>query len=289
MKLGYACQNITLKTIMRTCRLKTVELEGISKIKELTLHNLREVRKMINWNINNGIYFFRVSSDIVPFGSHEVLTWDWWRDEDVLDLTEEIKSISERNQVRLSVHPGQYTIINSPNEKVIKNAFRDLDYHNKLMNLVGGKDMVIHIGGAYGDKEVAKQSFINNYHKLDKDIQNKLLIENDDKVFHVKDALDVSKKTSVPVCFDIHHHRCNPYDEEPLQDLLNQVYATWTRIPKMHISSGKEHKQDPRHHDYILMEDYQQFIDLLGNRDVDLMFEAKKKELSVLTILNKIT
>lgn len=286
MKIGYAALNITLGTKMRTCRIKTVELEGMKKIKELTLHNLNEVLKILHWNLQQNIFFFRVSSDIVPFGSHEILTWNWWQDEDVLSVTSAIKALKEKNKLRLSVHPGQYTIINSPNKKVVKNAFRDLDYHNKLLNLVGGTDMVIHVGGVYGDKNEAKRRFIKNYEDLSDDIKTKLILENDDKSFHIKDVLDINSVTGVPVCFDIHHHNCNPSEEIDLQASINPIIETWKniRIPKMHISSGKSTKTDRSHHDYIFKDDFDALLNVLNGYDVDVMFEAKMKELAVLKI-----
>lgn len=286
MKLGYACLNVTLGLKMRTCRIKTVELEGMAKVKELTLHNLASVLKILQWNHEHNINFFRVSSDIVAFGSHEILTWEWWEDEEVLRLTKEIKALQEKHQMRLSVHPGQYTIINSPNEKVVTNAFRDLEYHYKLINLMGGTDMVLHVGGVYGDKDEAKKRYVENYKKLSPEIKKMLILENDDKSFHVKDVLDINEEIGVPVCFDIHHHYCNPYKDMEINLLLDRVVATWKniRLPKMHISSGRNSKTDTAHHDYILKEDFNSFIHLLGNRKTDLMFEAKMKELTVLKI-----
>lgn len=286
MKLGYACLNVTLGLKMRTCRMKTVELEGMAKVKELTLQNLASVLEILQWNHEYNINFFRVSSDIVPFGSHEILTWEWWEDEDVLSLTEEIKAFQEKHQMRLSVHPGQYTIINSPSEKVVANALRDLEYHFKLIHLMGGTDMVIHVGGVYGDKDEAKKRYIGNYKKLSPEIKSMLILENDDKSFHVKDVLDINEEIGVPVCFDIHHHLCNPYKEIEIDLLLDRVVATWEniRLPKMHISSGRNSKTDTAHHDYILKEDFDSFVHLLGNRKTDLMFEAKMKELTVLKI-----
>lgn len=275
---------------MRTCRLKTVEIEGMEKVKELTLNNLNEVKKVLLWNREQRIDFFRVSSDIVPFGSHEILTWDWWKDEEVLAVTKQIKTLQKESNMRLSVHPGQYTIINSPTDKVVENAFRDIEYHNKLANLVGATDMVIHVGGVYGDKDSAKKRFVENYKRLSDDIKTKLILENDDKSFHVNDVLEIHNEVGVPVCFDIHHHKCNTYDKIATEKLLELVISTWKgiRIPKMHISSGKNHKTDPSHHDYVLEEDFYDFTNLLGNRHVDIMFEAKKKELAVLKIRNKL-
>lgn len=286
MKLGYACLNVTLQRKMRTCRIKTVELEGMKKVKELTLENLQSVKKILEWNEGNEIDFFRISSDIVPFGSHEILTWDWWLDEDVIALTNEIKSFQQQHEMRLTVHPGQYTIINSPNETVVTNAFCDLEYHFQLLELMGGTDMVIHVGGVYGDKMEAKKRFIENYNKLPQHIKDVLILENDDKSFHVGDVLTISQETGIPVCFDIHHHRCNPYENKPIDEILTKVVASWEkiRLPKMHISSGRSSPTDTAHHDYVLKEDFDFFVKVLGDRHVDLMFEAKKKELAVLKI-----
>lgn len=286
MRIGYACLNVTLGLKMRTCRIRTVEIEGMKKVKELTLLNLKAVKTILQWNKEHGIGFFRVSSDIVPFGSHEILSWDWWRDDEVLTITNEIKKFQQINKMRLTVHPGQYTIINSPNEKVVKNAFRDLDYHNKLLNLIGGTDMVIHVGGVYGDKAEAKKRWVKSYHQLSDDIKKKLILENDDKSFHVEDVLDIHSETGVPVCFDIHHHKCNPYGEMEIKAMLNRVYRSWDgiRLPKMHISSGKNSTTDTAHHDYILKEDFEAFLSVLNGREVDLMFEAKKKEQAVLKL-----
>lgn len=286
MKIGYACLNVTLGLKMRTCRLKTVELEGMAKVKELTMANLESVQNILKWNQENNIDFFRVSSDIVPFGSHEILTWNWWEDEDVLAITKEINAYQKKYQMRLTVHPGQFTIINSPNEKVVTNAFRELQYHYKLMELMGGTDMVIHVGGVYGEKEEAKKRFSENYKKLSPEIKSILILENDDKSFHVKDVLDIYEDIGVPVCFDIHHHHCNPYEDLAIAFLLDRVIASWEhkRLPKMHISSGRNSKTDASHHDFILQEDYDLLLQLLGPRKTDLMFEAKKKELAVLKI-----
>lgn len=288
MRIGYACLNVTLGLKMRTCRLRTVEIEGMKIIKELTLLNLQSVKAILEWNKQNDIGFFRVSSDIVPFGSHEILAWNWWEDEEVLKITNDIKQIQQQNNFRLTVHPGQYTIINSPNEKVIRNAFSDIDYHNKLISLMGGTDIVIHVGGVYGDKNEAKKRWIESYKQLSDDIKQKLILENDDKSFHVRDVLDIYSDTGVPICFDIHHHNCNQSECEATEDSLQHVIQTWEghRKPKMHISSGRNSKTDTAHHDYILKEDFDAFMAMLNGRDVDLMFEAKKKELAVLNIKN---
>ncbi|MFC0560010.1 UV DNA damage repair endonuclease UvsE [Halalkalibacter alkalisediminis] len=286
MKLGYACINLSLPSKFRTCRLKTIENEGIEKVKELTLHNFNEVLKNIRWNIDQGIFFYRLSSDLVPFATHEIMDWNWDLDENVLNLTNQIKKIAIDYNIRLTMHPGQYSILNSPKPEIVRKAILDLEYHAKILNLVNGRDIIIHVGGAYGNKEEAKTRFVETYKTLSNDIKAKLRLENDDKIFHIKDVIDIYKKTGIPIIFDFHHNRCNPTDELPLKDALDIVFESWESVnrPKMHISSGKNSVTDTAHHDYILNEDFVEFIQLIGNREADIMFESKRKDESVLRV-----
>ena len=286
MKLGYACINLSLPSKFKTCRLKTVESEGLEKVKELTLHNFNEVLKNIRWNIEHGIYFYRLSSDLVPFATHEILDWDFEQDDDVLQITNQIKQLAIDKKMRLTMHPGQYSILNSPRPEIVRKAILDLEYHAKILNLVNGTDMIIHVGGAYGNKEEAKKRFIETYKTLSHDIKTKLRLENDDKIFHIKDVIDIYKKTGIPIIFDFHHNRCNPTDELPLNEAIDIVFESWESVdrPKMHISSGRNAVTDSAHHDYILNEDFVNFIQLIGNREADIMFESKRKDESVLRV-----
>jgi UV DNA damage repair endonuclease len=97
--------------------------------------------------------------------------------------------------------------------------------------------------------------------------------------------VDIHQSCQVPICFDIHHHICKN-NGETLEPMLDKVFDTWQGfgIPKMHISSGKTCETDNSHHDFIFKTDYDRLIRLLDGRDVDIMFEAKQKEKSVLRI-----
>ena len=286
MKLGYACINLSLPSKFRTCRLKTVESEGLEKVKELTIHNFQQVLNNISWNRSQGIYFYRISSDLVPFATHEIMTWEWDRDPDVLEITNQIKDIATKNGMRLTMHPGQYSILNSPNPEIVRKAILDLEYHNQVLNLVNGTDMIIHVGGAYGNKEEAKSRFIKTYNTLSTDIKSKLRLENDDKIFHIQDVIDIYKETGVPILFDYHHNRCNPTDGITIEEALTIVFESWesTGRAKMHISSGRNAETDSAHHDFILEHDFIDFIRLIGNREADIMFESKRKDESVLRV-----
>lgn len=290
MKLGYACINTSMKRKFRTCRVATAEKEGEAKLKELTLENLKLTRDIIRWNIDHGIYFYRMSSDLVVLATHPVNLWDWKKDEDVMDVCAEIKDLKERHGVRLSMHPGQYSVLNSPKEEVVANTIADLQYHADLMDLTGGSDMILHLGGKYGDKEKALDRLVSRTEQLPLSIFEKLRYENDDRTYNLEDAVKISERTKVPVCFDIHHHFCHPADCS-LHELLPNVWQSWESVgrPKVHISSGREFPTDRRHNDYVKKEDFERLLFYLDGQAADVMLEAKQKEQAVLKLREELS
>jgi UV DNA damage endonuclease len=286
MRFGYACLNMTTKSSFRTCRLATAEKEGTRKIKELTIANLKTIYNTIDWNVDNGFYFYRMTSDVVPFATHEVNIWNWWEDEDVLRWTTLIKNFVKEHDFRLSIHPGQHSPLNTINDKVLTNTYLDFIYHDRLLELMGGNDMITHTGGVYGDKEAAKKRFAERYLTLSGSIKKHLRLENDDKSFTVQDVLDIHDMCGVPICLDIHHHNCNPSGD--IRELFPKVVKTWEGFgtPKTHISTGEKGRTHSAHADYVTEEDLLEFIDIIGDYDVDIMFECKKKELSPLSLLH---
>lgn len=231
MRLGYACMNTELKTVFRTLRLATAEKEGTGKIKELTIQNMETTLEVIRWNLEQGILFYRASSSIVPLSTHPINDWRWWEDEDFLAIASEIRRLVNEHGMRVSVHPGQYTVLNSPKAEVVRKSIEDLEYHDKLIQLLGGTDIILHTGGAYGDKETAKRRFAENYLALSDSIRQRLRLENDDKTFTLRDVLDVHAMCKVPICFDIHHHNCNN-DGKPVD--FSEIMATW-ELSLIHI------------------------------------------------------
>lgn len=287
MRLGYACMNTELKTVFRTLRVATAETEGIAKIKELTLKNMQTTLEILQWNLEHHIYFYRASSSMIPLSTHPINEWIWWEDPDFLLIADQIRSFVETHKMRVSMHPGQYTVLNSPKPEVVEKSVQDLVYHDRLIALLGGNDLIVHTGGAYGDKEQAKIRFAENYALLPESIKKRLRLENDDKTFTVRDVLEVSSMCGVPVCFDIHHHNCNN-DGKPVD--FAEILATWKGfgIPKVHISTGKEGFTDLRHHNIVTKEDFDELLLLLGDTDADIMFEAKMKEQAVLPFVEQL-
>lgn len=170
MNIGYACLTVGVSGIrQRTCTMKNATPDVLLS---LIQSNLEALDKILDYNIQNGIKLFRISSDIIPFGSHPVNTVKWW--EIFNDKLNEIGRKAITNGIRLSMHPGQYTVLNSPDEAVVERAVEDLRYHARFLDAMGlGKEhkIILHIGGIYGDKTAAAKRFIQQYHYLDVNIR----------------------------------------------------------------------------------------------------------------------
>jgi UV DNA damage endonuclease len=286
--LGYACLNTTLGTKSRTVRLANLRTEAVIPV---IARNLDDVLAALQWNVAHGIRFFRVSSDLIPFGPLAAFPFDW---AEAFDWKfREIRALVKAEGLRVTSHPGQYTVLNSPREKVVQDSVDELDHQARVLQLMDPKGtMTLHVGGAYGDKPSAMEAFERNLPRLSDDTRARLALENDDTTYTLDETVGLAERTGLPVIVDLFHHILNPSGEtwdSGLVPLLDRAMATWGgRPPKLHLSS---HKPGTRtgHADYLDMDDVQVLVDLMaqvGQADApyDLMLEAKKKELAVLEV-----
>lgn len=292
MKIGYASINTSLyPKKFRSIRLKTVLTKGIESLKEIIIANLIFLDEVLKWNVENNIHFYRFPSNIFPLVTHPDLLsfseWRWYEDFDVLQLIKQVKTYVDKNQIRLSTHPDQYNVLNSNNVKVVNSTISTLDDIALLLTMLGGSDLIIHVGGVYNDKEGALKRFIQNYDQLSTLAKTTLRIENDDKSYGVFEVLNLCETLEIPMVIDLHHHNCLS-GEALTKEVINKIKMTWKETqPKCHLSSGKEFKNDRKHSDYISDEDLKYGLILLGG-DFDIMVEAKAKQKAVLAIYKSI-
>ncbi|KAK7911157.1 uv-damage endonuclease protein [Apiospora marii] len=329
-RLGYACLNTYLRQTIppvfssRTCRIASIiehrhpladpsqpehatknrpdkdqpadVARGQKFVEELGVANARDIVKMLRWNDKYGIKFMRLSSEMFPFASHEEHGYK------LAPFASEV--LAEAGRVagelghRLTTHPGQFTQLGSPRNEVVRNAVRDLEYHNELLSLLRlpeqqNKDavMILHMGGMFGDKEATLDRFRANYAKLSPEIKARLVLENDDVCYSVHELLPICEELNIPMVLDFHHHNII-FDKEQLRegtkdimDLFPRIKATWDRkgiTQKMHYSEPCSEaitgRQRRKHRPRVLT------LPPCAD-DMDLMIEAKDKEQAVFELM----
>lgn len=292
IRLGYVAIALNLgkvtssSTLTYTRYLKLNKEDRLKKLKEVTYSNIEALEKILRYNIDNNIHFYRMTSNFIPLATHPDVMWDYLK-YFKKDL-EYIGKLIKDNNLSVDAHPDQFNVINSDRERVVENTLRTLNMQVDLfeaMNYEQGK-LVIHIGGAEGGKDIALDRFINNLKNFPKRITDRLILENDDKTFNAKEVLQICEKTNLPMVFDIHHHNCNNCEED-IKSLLPQIFKTWEDeelVPKIHFSSPREFEKDRKHADYIDANRFLEFIYKAKesvNKDFDIMIEAKKKDIAL--------
>ena len=283
MKIGYPCINRSIGcSSNKKFRLANFTRE---KFNETVRNNLNCLDKIVDYNVENNMLFLRISSETIPFASHEVCTLDWKK-----IFKNELNNIGiklKENKFRVSMHPGQFTLLNSPNEKIVEKSLAELEYHADFLNAMGldnAAKIQIHVGGVYGDKNSAIKRFINTFEIASNKIKSRLAIENDDYHYSVKDCLRINKETNIPIILDNLHLECLN-DGESLIEAYNMIKGTWSKedgIPMLDYSSQQKDARIGKHTEHLDSNHFKEFIDIMQNQEFDLMFEIKDKERSVL-------
>ena len=287
MKIGYPCINRTL-----ACRgNKTFRLASYSKDRfiETVSNNLDCLQQILSFNLDHNILFFRISSDIIPFASHPVLTVDW----KLLfnDKLQEIGQFIKENNLRISMHPDQFIVLNSKRNEVVQRSIQELEYHASFLDSLGldtSSKIQLHVGGVYGEKEKSMNRFVTHFDLLPTSVRKRVVIENDERSYTAHDCLQLSKQLHIPVLFDILHHQINNLNE-PLQNIFRLITDTWKKrdgIPMVDYSSQELNEKIGKHATHINPNDFINFLRSLNSIDIDIMLEIKDKEKSALEAIS---
>jgi len=284
MKIGYACIPLTINE--RTNRRLTLKKFSEKMFLEVLEQNILDLRKILENNDKFNISLFRISSDIVPLGSHSINEIKWY-----IHFQKELNEIGEyikKCGMRVSMHPGQYTVLNAEKETIVVKAIKDLEYHAKLLDSLGvdsSNKIILHIGGGYGDKRASINRFIKNFERLSQSVKNRLVIENDGTIFTIEDVLFVSSKINIPVIFDNLHHECNHEMKMPIKEIMNKVAKTWNEKDghiKVHYSQQNRHKQVGAHSNTIIVKTFLEYYGEIKEFNPDIMLEVKDKDISAI-------
>lgn len=289
MSIGYACINMSLGksvTTNRTMIKRTFLEKGLDYVSDCVIQNVADLERIIDWNEQNGIKMYRMSSDMMPWATEyqfEQLK-DW---NEIAIILKRCGEKATKYGQRLSFHPGPFNVLVSPKEAVVQNTINDLEVHGRLMDALGlsktpYNKINIHCNGVYGDKQSAMDRFIDNFKLLSDSVKSRLTIENDDKasMYSVKDLMYIHNAIKIPIVFDYHHHTFNTGNLSE-QDALELAMSTWPKgiTPAVHYSESKMGSKPQAHSDYI-----ERLPETYGNI-VDIMVEAKAKELAILKFI----
>jgi UV DNA damage endonuclease len=286
VKIGYPCINQSLSCrSSRTFRLRSYTDERLLATVE---ENLRCLGEILRFNADRGLLFFRITSDLVPFASHPVCTADW--QSAFAGRFAELGTFIRDHRMRISMHPDQFILINAKDPAILDRSVSELAYHAAVLDLLAldtTAKIQLHVGGVYGDRSASIARFIENYLRLDDAILRRLVIENDDRRYPVRDCLGIYAETGVPVIFDSLHHRVTSAGE-PVPEIFPDVAGTWSSrdgIPMTDYSSQDPAGRPGRHAATIDLSDFLAFAGEIRPFDVDIMLEIKDKETSALRAL----
>jgi UV DNA damage endonuclease len=293
--IGYCCINLSVNigkkkkdfiSVNRGMVKKTFESKGLGYVSELAIQNIKDMKKILEWDVNNNIYVYRMSSDMLPcLGFYKIE--DLPKFETIKSILRDCGDFAKKNSMRLSFHPSHFCVLGSEKEVVVNNTIDELDKHSELMDLMGLEQSTyypinIHLNVTTPSHELAAERFCKNFHRLKDSTKSRLTIENDDKPsqYSVKMLYDlVHKVIGIPIVVDSLHYACHT-DNMSWEDTLRLGLSTWKTKAICHHSSSKKLHEDEKvilsaHADFL----YESF-DSCGF-ELDIELECKQKDIAL--------
>lgn len=261
-------------------------------------HSIELLDRALDSLDRRDLRMFRLSSSTVPYGTHpELPEFDYRRQ--IADCEAELDALGAKARacgIRLSTHPGQYTVLSTPDDELAAKSLLDLEQDAALLDALGAGDeavVVVHVGGAYGDARAARERWAHRHAELSPAAARRVVVEHDERSFDLADVLWLHERTGARVIFDLHHHRCNvAAGYEDTAGAVAAAVATWPAgvRPKLHLSSPRTELRlvggRPRaplldqHADFATPWDLRELLCAAAG-PVDVMIEAKAKDLAV--------
>jgi UV DNA damage endonuclease len=270
--------------------------------------SLDRLEAILGYLEDTGIRCYRMATALAPYASHPDLPQFRDQPRACAGRLAQLGARATAGGVRLSTHPGQYTVLNSEDERVARLAADELEVQAEILDAMGlGPEavVVLHVGGAGGGVAAALDRFARGFERLSDAARARLVVENDDRSFGVADVVALSRRIGRPVVFDVLHHHCHDPAGIPDREALALAAATWPAgvRPKVHFSSPRTDIEERRrrvgrrversrhlpplraHADLVDPIAFEHFLtDTVAGLDVDVMLEAKGKDLALLRL-----
>ncbi len=292
---GLCCQFLDAPITFRTAThryVRSLEPRVAGRyLAEIAAHNAAALAAAIERCHWLGIGAFRVNSQVLPLATHPITGYSLER----LDPSGAIAgafqwagALAAAYDIRLSLHPDQFVVLNSEREAVVRSAVQELEHQARIAELIGADVICLHGGGAAGGFAAAIERLERGLELLSPRVRERLAFENDDRCFTPWSLLPLCRRSGVPLVYDVHHHRCLP-DQLSIEDATELAAETWQeREQYCHLSSPKAGWEGPNsraHADYI---DPADFPDAWLERSITVDVEAKAKERAVVAIMQSL-
>lgn len=271
--------------------------------------SLSYVARIFDYLEQHDIRLYRMSSDLAPYATHPDMPQFHNM---VRESARELRETGERARrlgLRLSFHPSQYVVLNSPDAALVRKSVWDVATQAEMldrMELGPEAVIVIHTGGAYGDRRAGCERWIRTWERLPRHARARLVLENDDLRYGPADVLWIHERTAVRLVFDYQHCWCFNPEGLPPREALERMLATWTGgvRPKIHFSSTRTEMREnvrknrktgkketilvpplaTQHGDYVNPFEFCTFMRAHGDLEFDVMLESKAKDLALLRL-----
>lgn len=292
IRLGYVsiCKTLTDSISFHNLTYSNYSKNNENRLDITIKENCKTLTDILKFNKKNNIHFYRMTSNLLPLLTHKQVN------KQTEDYKEYLNNVSKYilDDMRIDIHSDQFNVLNSTKKEVIDNTVNNLIHHYKTLKYLNIKNpiIILHVGSSEFGKLKSITRFINNFKLLPKYLQNSIVLENDDKIFNIKDVLFICKELNIPFVFDYHHYICNN-DGENYLDYIDEIFSTWKdKIPKIHFSSpkNKTKKEFRSHHEYINVNDFIKFIEEVKvfDKDIDIMLEAKGKDEALFRLVRQL-
>jgi len=271
--------------------------------------SLGYLRDIFAYLAKHDISMYRMSSDIAPYVTHPDMPQFHQQIKECNIELRELGQQAKAQGLRLSFHPSQFVVLNSPDPNLVAKSIWDLEAQAEMldcMELGPEAVLVIHVGGTYGDRQSGCQRWIQTYHRLPEPVRRRLVLENDDIRYSAADVLSIHEETGVPLIFDYQHFWCNNPDNVDLRATFERFVRSWPQgvRPKIHFSSPRTEMREIKrknrqtgkaeivlqppiwtgHADYLNPFEFITFMRMAHDLEFDVMLEAKAKDLALIRI-----
>jgi UV DNA damage endonuclease len=271
--------------------------------------SLEYLDKIFDYLFRHRINMYRMSSDLAPYVTHPDMPQFHGM---IKECKKEMRAIGEKARkldLRLSFHPSQFVVMNSPDKDLVRKSVWDLSAQAEMLDIMElGPEavVVIHVGGTYGDRASSNARWVETWKTLPAHVKRRLVLEHDDLRFSAADVLWIHEHTGVRLIFDYQHFWCFNPERLDMRETVMKILKTWPKNvrPKIHFSTPRSEMREQEranrktgkkqtiyvapvwtgHADFCNPFEFCTFMRTVANLEFDVMLESKSKDLALIRL-----